>query len=50
MSTYFLPTGSTPVGFYDNEAVGTPDGWRFSMVQLTAVDQENAHFLAPATF
>ena len=30
-------------GFYDNEAVRTPDGWRFSLVKLTASYQENAH-------
>ncbi|MFD7508606.1 nuclear transport factor 2 family protein [Streptomyces sp. NPDC059853] len=31
------------VGFYDNEAVRTPDGWRLSSVKLTATHQENAH-------
>lgn len=30
------------VGFYDNEAVRTPDGWRLSRVKLTATYQENA--------
>ncbi|WP_434443962.1 nuclear transport factor 2 family protein [Lentzea sp. E54] len=30
------------VGFYDNEAVRTPDGWRLSRVKLTAIHQENA--------
>jgi hypothetical protein len=29
------------VGFYDNEAVRTADGWRFSSVKLTAIHQEN---------
>jgi len=29
------------VGFYDNEAVRTPDGWRLSRVKLTAAHQEN---------
>jgi hypothetical protein len=29
------------VGFYDNEAVRTADGWRLSRVQLTAAHQEN---------
>ncbi|WP_367124640.1 nuclear transport factor 2 family protein [Streptomyces phytohabitans] len=29
------------VGFYDNEAVRTPDGWRLSRVKLTATHQEN---------
>lgn len=33
------------VGFYDNEAVRTDDGWRFSRVTLTAVHQENTHLL-----
>ncbi|HWO63973.1 MAG TPA: nuclear transport factor 2 family protein [Umezawaea sp.] len=31
------------VGFYDNEAVRTADGWRLSRVKLTASHQENAH-------
>jgi len=30
------------VGFYDNEAVRTADGWRLSRVKLTAAHQENA--------
>lgn len=34
------------VGFYDNEAVRTASGWRFSTVKLTAVHQENPHLLA----
>ncbi|MCY1144379.1 nuclear transport factor 2 family protein [Actinoplanes sp. Pm04-4] len=34
------------VGFYDNEAVRTPQGWRLSTVKLTVAHQENAH-LAP---
>jgi hypothetical protein len=29
------------VGFYDNEAVRTADGWRFNRVKLTAAHQEN---------
>lgn len=29
------------VGFYDDEAVRTPDGWRLSRVKLTATHQEN---------
>lgn len=33
------------VGFYDNEAVRTPDGWRLSSVTLTAIHQENADLL-----
>ncbi|AGZ42001.1 nuclear transport factor 2 family protein [Actinoplanes friuliensis] len=31
------------VGFYDNEAVRTPGGWRLSRVKLTATHQENPH-------
>ncbi|MFD4637299.1 nuclear transport factor 2 family protein [Lentzea sp. NPDC058436] len=30
------------VGFYDNEAVRTPHGWRLTRVKLTAIHQENA--------
>lgn len=37
------------VGFYDNEATRTDEGWRFSRVKLTAVYQENAHLLAGNT-
>ena len=29
------------VGFYDDEAVRTPDGWRLNHVKLTAIHQEN---------
>ncbi|MFF9335658.1 hypothetical protein [Streptomyces albogriseolus] len=29
------------VGFYDNEAIRTPHGWRLS-IKLTATHQENA--------
>jgi hypothetical protein len=29
------------VGFYDDDAVRTPDGWRLSRVRLTATHQEN---------
>lgn len=29
------------VGFYDNQAIRTPDGWRLSRVQLTVSHQEN---------
>ncbi|GLY99416.1 nuclear transport factor 2 family protein [Actinoplanes sp. NBRC 103695] len=36
------------VGFYDNEAVRTPDGWRLSRVKLTASHQENAHLSSAA--
>ncbi|MFI5705360.1 nuclear transport factor 2 family protein [Streptomyces xanthochromogenes] len=31
------------VGFYDNEAVRTAEGWRLNRVKLTATHQENAH-------
>ncbi|WP_067498342.1 nuclear transport factor 2 family protein [Actinoplanes sp. TFC3] len=31
------------VGFYDNEAVRTPSGWRLSRVKLTMSYQENPH-------
>jgi hypothetical protein len=37
------------VGFYDNEAVRTADGWRLSSVKLTAAHQENAHLASAAT-
>jgi hypothetical protein len=36
------------VGFYENEAVRTEHGWRFSKVKLTAAYQENTHLLARA--
>ncbi|MFI7447457.1 nuclear transport factor 2 family protein [Nonomuraea sp. NPDC049714] len=41
------PAGGGPgrwlvVGFYDNEAVRTADGWRLNRVKLTATYQENA--------
>ncbi|MFG1610626.1 nuclear transport factor 2 family protein [Actinoplanes sp. NPDC049265] len=31
------------IGFYDNEAVRTPDGWRLTRVKLTSAYQENEH-------
>jgi hypothetical protein len=31
------------VGFYDNEAVRTADGWRLTRVKLTSTHQENPH-------
>jgi hypothetical protein len=31
------------VGFYDNEAVRTADGWRLNRVRLTSTYQENPH-------
>jgi hypothetical protein len=34
------------VGFYDNVAVRTPDGWRLRAISLTAVHQENPALLA----
>ncbi|MFI5908238.1 nuclear transport factor 2 family protein [Dactylosporangium sp. NPDC051541] len=36
------------VGFYDNEAVRTADGWRLSRVQLTSAYQENPHLSSVA--
>ncbi|MEV6634709.1 nuclear transport factor 2 family protein [Actinoplanes sp. NPDC051470] len=36
------------VGFYDNEAVRTPDGWRLTRVKLTAAHQENPHLSSVA--
>ena len=37
------------IGFYDNIAVRTPDGWRLSSVKLTLTHQENAALLAAST-
>jgi hypothetical protein len=34
------------VGFYDNVAVRTPEGWRLSSVKLTVTHQENEALLA----
>jgi hypothetical protein len=36
------------VGFYDNEAVRTADGWRLNRVKLTAIHQENPHLSSVA--
>lgn len=36
------------VGFYDNEAVRTADGWRLTRVKLTASHQENPHLSSVA--
>jgi SnoaL-like domain len=36
------------VGFYDNEAVRTPDGWRLSRVKLTSAYQENPQLSSAA--
>jgi hypothetical protein len=36
------------VGFYDNEAVRTADGWRLNRVKLTAAHQENPHLSSVA--
>ncbi|MDQ0775306.1 hypothetical protein QF026_003772 [Streptomyces aurantiacus] len=36
------------VGFYDNEAVRTAEGWRLSSVKLTASHQENPHLAGVA--
>jgi hypothetical protein len=42
-----VPDGSEScwlvVGFYDDEAVRTPEGWRLSRVKLTVTHQENDH-------
>lgn len=37
------------VGFYDNTAVRTENGWRFNRIKLTATYQENAALLLPST-
>ena len=37
------------VGFYDNAAVRTPEGWRLSSVKLTPSYQENQALLAAST-
>jgi hypothetical protein len=34
------------VGFYDDVAVRTPDGWRLASITLTAIHQENPTLLA----
>jgi len=34
------------VGFYDNVAVRTPEGWRLSSIKLTLIHQENEALLA----
>lgn len=36
------------VGFYDNEAIRTAEGWRLTRVKLTATHQENPHLSAAA--
>jgi hypothetical protein len=36
------------VGFYDNEAVRTADGWRLNRVKLTASHQENPQLSSAA--
>lgn len=36
------------VGYYDNEAVRTAEGWRLTRVKLTTAHQENAHLAAAA--
>ncbi|HEX6345632.1 nuclear transport factor 2 family protein [Umezawaea sp.] len=37
------------VGFYDDQAVRTENGWRLSHVTLTAAHQENQHLASAAT-
>jgi hypothetical protein len=34
------------VGFYDDAAVRTRDGWRFTSIKLTVRHQENAHLFS----
>jgi len=51
---HWLPEGNGPkywlvVGFYDNEAVRTPDGWRLTRVKLTSTYQENPELAAAVT-
>jgi hypothetical protein len=36
------------VGFYDDEAVRTVDGWRLSKVRLTVTHQDNPHLFVLA--
>ena len=36
------------VGFYDDEAVRTVDGWRLRSVRLAVTHRENDHLLVPA--
>jgi hypothetical protein len=36
------------VGFYDDDAMRTPDGWRLAKVTLSVTYQENAHLFAIA--
>jgi hypothetical protein len=36
------------VGFYVDDAVRTPDGWRLAKVKLSVTYQENAHLFATA--
>jgi SnoaL-like domain len=48
---HWLPDGPDSwlvVGFYDNEAVRTPDGWRLTRVKLTPTHQENPHLSSMA--
>lgn len=52
---HWLPDGYTEgpnrwlvVGFYDNEAVRTPEGWRLNRVKLTSAHQENPHLSSAA--
>lgn len=37
------------VGFYDDVAVRTPDGWRLRSISLTVTHQENGGLLAAST-
>jgi len=44
-----VPSGDnrwTVVGFYDDEAIRTPDGWRLRAVRLSVTHRENDHLVA----
>ena len=44
-----VPSGDnrwTVVGFYDDEAIRTPDGWRLRAVRLSVNYRENDHVVA----
>jgi hypothetical protein len=50
LAPHLVPDGSDNcwlvIGFYDDEAVRTPDGWRIERVKLTVTYQQNAHLAA----
>lgn len=49
LASHLVPDGSDNcmlvVGFYDDDAVRTPEGWRIERVKLTVTYQQNAHFV-----